>query len=307
MNRFSHAKERLAALGHPVRETPDVYTADETGRSAPALQRTRELQSLLEDRDVGAIVSAKGGDYQFEMFLHMDWDHLERHPKWMQGYSDNTTLLFKITAEHDIATVYGSNFGDFGMEPWHRSVTENLEFLEGRRTSQESFPFHEAGFADRVTGLEGLREEEPTQWYCDRGDCRFGGRLIGGCMDVLEWFHKKGTATPKPFVEKYSDEGIVWFMETYDMDAMRIDTMLRGMAKDGWFDGVRGFVFGRPLFFHGHDYRETVLESLEEFDVPKVFDADVGHKAPRMTFVCGAMSQFDIHGGSCTLTYDFDA
>ena len=35
--RFSNAKSKLAARGYRVRETPDVYTADETGRSAPAV------------------------------------------------------------------------------------------------------------------------------------------------------------------------------------------------------------------------------------------------------------------------------
>ena len=304
IRRFSHAKDVLASRGHPVVETPDVYTADETGRSAPAEQRVRELYSLLQDPDVGAVVSAKGGDYQFEMLLHMDWDLLERNPKWIQGYSDNTTLLFKITAEHDIATIYGGNFGDFGMEPWHRSVTESLEFLEGRRTEQDSFPFHEVGFSDRVTGLEPMRDDEPTEWRSPQGDVSFSGRLIGGCMDVLEWFHRKATASPRRFNDLYSDEGTIWYMETYDMDENRIRTMLEGMSSDGWFDGVRGFVFGRPLFYSGSDYMDVICDSLSDFDVTKVFDADVGHKAPRMVFINGARATFDIRGSACHLSYD---
>ncbi|MBQ8179656.1 MAG: LD-carboxypeptidase [Candidatus Methanomethylophilaceae archaeon] len=304
-NRFDNAKSRLASMGHPVVETPDVYTADESGRSAPAGQRVMELASLLEDPTVGYIVSAKGGDYQFEMLLHMDWDHMERHPKWIQGYSDNTTLLFKITAEHDIATIYGGNFGDYGMEPWHRSVSENLEVVEGRRTVQGSFPYHEVGFADRVTGLEGLREEAPVEWVSPSGDVRFTGRLIGGCMDVLEWFHRKATADPRRFIERYAGDGIVWYMETYDMDESRIRAMLSGMERDGWFEGVTGFVFGRSLFYSGGDYVDVVSDALSGFDVPKVFGADIGHKAPRMTIVNGAVATFDVRGGSCTLEYDF--
>ena len=301
--RFEHAKEKLASLGYGVVETPDVYTADETGRSAPAEQRVRELYSLLEDPDVGAVISAKGGDYQFEMLLHMDWDLLERHPKWIQGYSDNTTLLFKITAEHDIATVYGGNFGDFGMEPWHRSVSESLEFLNGSRRMQDSFPTHEVGFFDRVTGLEPLNPTAPTVWRSSCGDTMFSGRLIGGCMDVLEWFHRKATASPRRFNDLYSKEGTVWYMETYEMDEARIRTMLSGMSKDGWFDGVNGFVFGRPLFYEGSDYMDVVTDVLSEYGVPMVFDADVGHKAPRMTFINGAESRFDIRNGACHLEY----
>ena len=303
IRRFSHAKDVLASRGHPVVETPDVYTADETGRSAPAEQRVRELYSLLQDPDVGAVVAAKGGDYQFEMLLHMDWDLLERHPKWIQGYSDNTTLLFKITAEHDIATIYGGNFGDFGMEPWHRSVSESLEFLRGVRKGQDSFSRHEVGFSDRVTGLEPLNPTAPTVWRSISGDTTFSGRLIGGCMDVLEWFHRKATASPKAFNDRYSKDGIVWYMETYEMDEARIRTMLSGMSKDGWFDGVNGFVFGRPLFYEGSDYMDVVTDVLSEYGVPMVFDADVGHKAPRMTFINGAESRFDIRNGVCHLEY----
>ena len=307
INRFRNAIRRLEERGYRVIETPDVYTADETGRSAPADQRVRELYSLLADPSVAYIVSAKGGEYQHEMLLHMDWDLMSRSPKWIQGYSDNTVLLFKITTECDVATIYGGNFGDYGMDPWHRSITENMEVIEGSRTSQTSFPYHEVGFADRVTGLEGLREEAPVEWVSPSGDVRFSGRLIGGCMDVLEWFHRKATADPRGFIRKYADDGIVWYMETYDMDESRISRMLNGMSDDGWFENVTGFVFGRPLFFKGEDYIGTVCDALSGFDVPKVFGADVGHKAPRMTFINGAVADFDVHGGSCELTYAFDS
>ena len=304
IKRFDHGKEVLLGKGHPVKETPNVHTADEEGRSSPLMQRVMELGSLLEDPSVGAVVSASGGDYQCEMLMGMDWDFIERHPKWMQGYSDNTVLLFKIAVEHDIATIYGSNFGDFGMEPWHRSVSENLEFLEGKRAEQHSFPFYQDGFADRVTGLEPYNEDKKVVWRCSDGDVRFSGRLIGGCMDVLEWYHRKGNIDMEKFCTKYSDEGIVWYMETYDMDEGRVRKMFEGMSKDGWFEGVSGFVFGRPLFYQGDDYQKVIEDALKDYDVPKVFDADVGHKGPRMTFINGAFCEFDIKDGAADLRYD---
>ena len=189
------------------------------------------------------------------------------------------------------------------MEPWHRSVSESLEFLRGVRKGQDSFSRHEVGFSDRVTGLEPLNPTAPTVWRSISGDTTFSGRLIGGCMDVLEWFHRKATASPKAFNDRYSKDGTVWYMETYEMDEARIRRMLSGMSKDGWFEGVNGFVFGRPLFYEGSDYMETVTDALSEYGVPLVFDADVGHKAPRMTFINGAESRFDIRDGACHLEY----
>ena len=302
--RFDHAEETLLKKGHPIRKTPNVHTADESGRSSPFMQRVTELGSLLEDPSVGAVVSASGGDYQCEMLMGMDWDFIERHPKWIQGYSDNTVLLFKITAEHDIATVYCSNFGDFGMEPWHRSVSENLEFLEGKRTEQRSFDTYQDGFVDRKTGLEPYNEDKKVAWICSKGDCSFSGRLIGGCMDVLEWYQRKGNLDMNGFLTKYAKDGVIWYMETYDMDESRVRKMFKGMSKDGWFDGVTGFVFGRPLFYNGDDYQKVVSDVLKDYDVPIVFNADVGHKPPRMTIINGAKCTVETSGGSAVISYD---
>lgn len=306
IKRFENAVAKLEARGYGVVETDNVHRAiDDVGRSATGERKAEEYRSLQEDPEVSCIFAASGGDYEFEMLPHMDWKAVEDDPKWFQGYSDNTVLAFKITAEHDVASVYCGNFSDFGMDPWHRGVTENLEFLEGSRRTQESFPFHARDFMDRVTGLESFGEDEPTVWGSSAGDCSFSGRLIGGCMDVLEWFHAEGTGDAKGFVERYGPDGIVWYMETYDMTEDRIRRMLRGMESDGWFEDCTGFVFGRPLFYHGETgYTDLVREELAHLEVPVVTDADVGHKAPRMTFINGAVSRFDIHGGSCTLSYE---
>ena len=302
LRRFEHARGRIEERGYGVKATPGTFMCDEDGRSCPAEQRVAELDSLLCDDSVAAIYAISGGDYECEMLPLMDWRKVEGNPKWIQGYSDNTVLLFKITAEHDIATVYGGNFNDFGMEPLHRSVEEGLEILEGSRTSQSSFDRHADGFADRVTGLEPFPEDAETVWTSNVGDVSFGGRLIGGCMDVVEWFLRKGTADAKPFVEKYAGDGIVWYLETYDMTDERVRWTLRTMKERGWLQGCTGIVFGRPLFYSGVPYDEAAASEIE--GIPMLFDADVGHKAPRMLFINGAKARFDYSGGRCDLTYD---
>ena len=124
--RFANARRRLEERGYGVVETPDTFMCDEQGRSAPAEQRVEEMDSLYEDGSVKAIYAASGGDYEFEMLPLMDWDLIESNPKWFQGYSDNTTLLFKITAEHDVATVYGGNYGDFVWDYLPADLQEKL-------------------------------------------------------------------------------------------------------------------------------------------------------------------------------------
>ena len=42
---------------------------------------------------------------------------------------------------------------------------------------------------------------------------------------------------------------------------------------------------------------------LSGYDVPKVFDADIGHKAPRMTMINGAYAKITIKSNKGTVEY----
>lgn len=175
--RLENGKLNLEERGYRVVETPDVRRS-ERGRSADGAVRAKEFMGLVEDPEVAWIVAAKGGDFLLEMLPHLDFDVIRRNPKWIQGYSDNTGILFPVTTLCDIPTVYGCNFNDFGMAEWHPAVAQNLEILEGKREQQRSFPFYEAEFVDRVTGLEGYDAREPA---CLRLVC--GGMQEGNVAD----------------------------------------------------------------------------------------------------------------------------
>ena len=302
--RFSNAMKKLKEAGYNTFLTPDTFGYGEDDERAPAWTRMKELRSLFIDDRVKTIICAKGGEYEQEILDIFDWESAEAHPKWVQGYSDNTFFLLKYTVEHDVATIYGGNFGDFGMDDWHRSISENLSFLEGGLTEQRSFEYHETEFHDRITQLEGFCDDEKTVWNSLSGDVRIKGRLLGGCMDVLAYFAENDSLDIKGFRARYPDDDIIWYMETYSMDDGSIRNMFSKMEENGWLKRVSGFIFGRELFYEGSDYVKTVTDCLSDYDVPIVFGADVGHKAPRMVFVNGVPAEFDISNGGCTVRYD---
>ena len=297
--RFLHAQDMLAEKGYATLFTPNTFTDIGDERSSPAEQRARELELLIADRDIRYIVSASGGDYLNEIFEHLDMSGLRDDPKWIQGYSDNTDILIMATVNHDVMSIYCGNYGDYGMEPLHPSVIQNLELVEGSRTEQDSFDSHAEGFTDRVTGLEPFECTAPTRWISE--DVTFSGRLIGGCTDKLREIVGSDRDRMRDFAERYRDDGIVWFMETFASDPEGIRADIRSMIDAGWFENASGFVFGRPLFYEG-DYRSDVLSVLDT-DVPVVFDADVGHKAPRMTFINGAVAEVTVKDGRGRIRY----
>ncbi len=304
--RFRNATKKLNEAGYSTSFTSNVFGFGKGGERAPAELRAKELTSLFDDDDIKIIISAKGGDYEHEILDVFDWSSAEKNPKWIQGFSDNTSFLLKYTVEHDVATVYCGNFGDFGMDVWHRSIYENLFFLEGRLKEQISFKYHEARFHDRITQLEGFCDDEPTVWDSSVGDVTIKGRLLGGCMDILAMFARDDSLDVRSFYDRYPDDDVIWYMETYSMDDDSIRRMFSEMEKKGWFERVSGFIFGRELFYEGEGYRKVIKDCLSGYDVPLIFGADVGHKAPRMVFVNGVKAEFCIWDGTCTLTYNLE-
>ena len=88
------AIQQLEEMGYKIIETESVRK-EEKGRSNTAEQRAKEFMELLENEEVKLIIFATGGDYLMEMLDYLDFDKIRTlKPKWMQGYSDITTLEF---------------------------------------------------------------------------------------------------------------------------------------------------------------------------------------------------------------------
>jgi len=138
LNRLDSAIQNFRDLGYFVIETKNVRSSLK-GRSSSSIEQARELETLFLNDDVAMIFCACGGDFLVEMLSYFNFQKVLDHPKWLQGYSDPTGLLFVITTNFDVATIYGSNFKEFGMVPWHSSLQNNLEILKGNMIKQENF------------------------------------------------------------------------------------------------------------------------------------------------------------------------
>ncbi len=302
--RLDNAAKQFERRGYQVVETADVRK-EEKGRSAPAKVRAEELHNLVDSQEVSWVIQACGGDYLAEMLSYTDFERIKANPKWYQGYSDPTGLLFSITTNCDMATVYAGNYGDFGMKHWHRCLEENVAILEGRQTVQTSFPKYKNGFAERITGEEDYQEDTPVRWECAQEQVELSGRLLGGCLDVL--LDLVGTRFDKTteWCEQYKEDGILWYLESFALSSERLTCGLWHLKEAGWFRYAKGFVFGRPTFFSSDyeiSYREAVEASLGELGLPIVYEADVGHKAPRMTMINGAKATIVVADGKGTMT-----
>lgn len=299
---------KLRQRGYEIIETSNVRTS-EKGRSSDAITRAKEFEELIEHKEVSLIVSAKGGDFLMEMLSRLDFDKIIKNPKWFMGFSDNTGLTYLITTICDIATAYGNNFNSFGMEEWHKSVEDGLAILEGKEIIQSSYELYEDGYYDKVTGLEGYVLEKEVNWRNISGgdEIHMTGRMLGGCLDVL--LNLVGTRFDhtKKFIEKYKEDGFIWYLESFSLDSESISRGLWQLKEAGWFEYAKGFMFGRPAFFNEDyyiHYEEAVLSILKEINVPIILDVDIGHKAPQMTIINGSFGNIYSSGGKGKIILD---
>ncbi len=307
--RLENAVKHWEKKGFHVIETKNVRTS-EKARSSTAKERADQFHALLQDDRITAVFMVSGGEYLLEMLPFVDFELVKRYPKWIQGFSDPTGILYPVTVLCDQATVYASNFSEFGMERWHTSLLQNKEILQGSSIIQHSFSEYMSGYTEKVTGLEEYIYDQPVLWknlYQEK-ECRLQGRLLGGCLDVL--LNLAGTRydATKEWIKKYQKDGILWYLESFALNSEQLTLGLWHLREAGWFEGASGFVFGRPAMYESYTgiaYEEALHSVLDELRTPVIYDADIGHRPPRMTVVNGALASITSAAGkgSLSITY----
>lgn len=308
---FVNAQKKFKELGHALDLGPNCYEGRGIGISNTPQACGKELTDYYCSGKNDVLISCGGGELMCEILEYMDFDKIRAaEPKWYMGYSDNTNMTFLLTTLCDTASIYGPCAGAFGMEPWHESIQDAYELLRGKKDTVRGYKLWEK---------ESLKsEEQPLAPYHvteerkirifqteDSAQVRLDGRLIGGCMDCL--VNLLGTKYDKvtEFAEQYKEDGLIWFLESCDLNVMAIRRAVWQMKNAGWFAYVKGFLIGRPAVYGqelmGLDQYHAVCDLLEELHVPIIMDVDIGHLAPMMPLVCGSYAAVQVSGNDISV------
>lgn len=176
------------------------------------------------------------------------------------------------------------------MTKLHDSLLKNIQFWKGVWPKQHSYEKYQQGFVDDSNGYQ---LNQPVRWETVNGSVNVSGRLIGGCLDVLQYHVGTPYAKMEPFLEKYKEDGFIWY---FDIFALRAEDCVHAfwqMRQAGWFRYLKGIVVGRVCFpqtLLEMSYEMALKQSFGE-QIPIVFNADIGHVKPQMTMVNGAMAE----------------
>lgn len=292
LNRLDNAIKSFQKENFKVIETKSVRTSNK-GKSARSEIQVKELEELYKNKEVKAIFSVGGGEFLLEILPYLDFNIIKKNIKWIQGYSDPTGLLYVITTNLDIATIYSDNFCAFGMSPWHLSLKNNLKILKGETITQNSFSKYETD-KEYITGLESYNLTKRVKWENLFGEkeIKISGRIIGGCLDILtELFGTRFDKT-KDFIERYKKDGIIWYFDNCELSSESLIRTLWKFKDNGYFKYTKGIIFGRCLekSYNNISLKEALSYSLKDLNIPVIINADIGHIGPRFTIINGAIA-----------------
>lgn len=265
----------------------DLYVRNSmNGMSASGYDRAKEFTKNMKDKHIQAMITCTGGDYLIQILDKIDWNCCRNNIKWIQGQSDITGLIYYITTKYDVATIYSFNIKKYGdLKISHSILENNLLFLQNNPPKQQ------------IT-LEDCSIINPFDFI--------SGRIIGGCLDSLKDMIGTKFDCTKSFIEKYKDDGIIWY---FDIANMTNEDILRTMwqfENAGWFNYCKGILFGKLLeeiTYTNMDLKKLLLDSLSNLNIPILYNMDFGHKNPFLTFVNGSLIKVIYHKNIMIETY----
>ncbi|MCM1325719.1 MAG: LD-carboxypeptidase [Bacteroidales bacterium] len=298
---FENAKKKFMEMGYQLDIGPNCYAGEGIGISNTPEKCAAELMSYYVSERNDCLISCGGGELMCEVLSHMDFEAIKNaKPKWYMGYSDNTNMTYLLATLCDTASIYGPCAAAFGMEPWHEAIQDAFELLTGKRNTVRGYDkWEKESLKNEENPLEPYHVTEKRRLKSYLGNVLvenavFQGRLLGGCMDCLVNLLGTRFDKTKEFLEKYKEDGIIWFLEACDLNVFAIRRAMWQMEEAGWFRYVKGFLVGRPLCFGqemmGLDAYRAVLEVAGRKNVPVIMDVDLGHLPPMMPLTVGSMA-----------------
>lgn len=280
IDKYENSINNIKKYGFKIKETSNVRTSGIV--SSSDIERAKELESLYLDNEVKMISIASGGDFLFEMLDNIDYSIIKDNIKWISGSSDPTSLLFLITTNYDIATIYSPcNMSGFDLEPLHQSYLNYFEILKGNLIKQEKFLYCEdKSFSDVF--------DKVNKWKNINGNVNEEGILIGGCIECLKDIIGTKYDKTKEFVEKYKDDGIIWYFDVFSMTSEDLYKTLVQFKYAGWFKYTKAILIGKVCFansFIDYKYEDAIKNALPDMKV--IYQFDVGHVKPSFTMING--------------------
>lgn len=301
LDKYEKSIQHFIDSGYKIIETDNVRTYGPV--SSDALTRAKELHELYKNKDVKMIMIARGGDYLGDILSFVDFKLIRDNVKWIAGSSDPTSLLYIITTNLDIATIYSPcNTAGLGMHNLHESLVNYMQILKGNIVKQVKYDYYEK--EDSRDSYD-YNLDTKNEWIKINFDtCDETGIVIGGLIECLKDIIGTKFDKTVEFIERYKNERIIWYFDVFEMSYPVLHNTLLQFRNAGWFKYTDLILIGKVKYPSTDDismYVNDIKSVLN--DVKVVFNYDIGHVKPSFTMINGGRAQVIINEKENSLKY----
>jgi len=232
-------------------------------------QRLEELQQMLDDDKIKAILFGRGGYGTSRILDQIDFSKFKKKPKWLIGFSDISILHFQIQKKLGIASIHGPMGAAFLSENGNSPAVRSL--------------------LDAITGKKAM-------YSCASHPNNKKGKTVaeitGGNLSML--IHSIGT--PSEPITKNK----ILFLEDVGEYLYQIDRMMLQLERAGKLQQLKGLILGgftelkdttRPF---GKSVDEILQEHTAHLNIPVCFEFPISHEKENVAIKCGLRYRLEV-------------
>ena len=223
--------------------------------------REKDFQKALDNKNIKAIWCARGGYGAVRIIDKLNFDNYLKNPKWIIGFSDITVIHNKLNFlnSESIHAMMITGFEDIGQNNDSLSKLKNVLFGDSLSYSITSNKNNKTGKSE--------------------------GIIVGGNLTLIQ--STIGSKTELKMKDK------ILFIEEIGEYAYHIDRMLYSLKRAGYFENCKGLIVGQISDVKknntdfGRSINELILDVLDEYNFPILFDFPAGHEKTNFPIILG--------------------
>lgn len=228
--------------------------------------RAGDLQRAINNKNVQAVLFARGGYGTVRIVDQIDWKRFIKQPKWLIGYSDITVIHSHVHKHCLVQTL-------------HAPMSLNLPKLNP--PCLQVFKETLFGKALRYSSSKQLPQLEKLN---RKGKAK--GQLVGGNLSILS--NLSGTPS------EIDTAGKILFLEDLDEYLYHIDRMMLNLKRCGKLKDLAGLIVGGMTEMKdneipfGKTAEEIIHDAIKEFDFPVIYGFPAGHIPNNYPLIMGS-------------------
>ena len=273
-NKVDSCINKLQQWGFDVMVGKTVGGNSKNYFSASDEDKIDELQAMLDDNNIQAILFGRGGYGMSRIIDKINFKKFKKNPKWLIGFSDITVLHCHLFSKFHVASIHGPMAGAFNtnnattIDALHKTIT-------GKKINYSC----ESHYLNRLG--------ETT------------GDLIGGNLALIS--NVIGTQSD------INTKNKILFIEDIGELLYSADRMLQQLKRSNKLSNLAGLIVGgftdmkdteRPF---GKTIEEIVKEIVNEFEYPVCFGFPISHEDVNLSVKIGVPYQLKITNKKTTL------